>query len=94
MLTEPVSERTAMSADTPPDARFAPVTGGSRGIGRALALAPAERGTDVAVHYHTRDEAAAEVLAEVRARGADGFTVRADVTRERDVRCMLERVGA
>jgi NAD(P)-dependent dehydrogenase (short-subunit alcohol dehydrogenase family) len=69
----------------PSHARFALVTGSSRGIGRAIALALAERGSNVAVHYHTRQDAAEEVLAEVRARGADGFTVSADVTKEDDL---------
>src|SRR3712207_2462839 len=78
----------------PPDTRFALVTGSSRGIGRAIALALAERGGNVAVHYHRRAEAAEEVLAEVRARGADGFTVPADVTRADEVRRMVERVRA
>ena len=77
-----------------PDRRFALVTGSSRGIGRAVALALAERGHDVAVHYHTRADAAGEVLAEVRARGADGFTIPADITREDDVRRMMERIRA
>ena len=54
---------------------FALVTGSSRGIGRAVALALAERGMNIAVHYHTRADAAEEVLTEVRARGADGFTL-------------------
>jgi len=76
----------------PAATRFALVTGSSRGIGRAIALALAERGHNIAVHYHTRQEAAEEVLAEVRARGADGFTVPADVTQEHDLRHMLERV--
>jgi enoyl-[acyl-carrier protein] reductase III len=78
----------------PSHPEFALVTGGSRGIGRAIALALAERGSKVAIHYHTRADAAAQVLAEVRARGADGFMVSADVTREDDLRRMIDRVGA
>src|SRR3712207_42854 len=76
----------------PTATRFALVTGSSRGIGRAIALALAERGHNVAIHYHTRQDAAEKVLAEVRARGADGFTVPADVTQEDKLRQMLERV--
>ena len=77
-----------------PDRRFALVTGSSRGIGRAVALALAERGHDVAVHYHTRADAAEEVLAGIRARGADGFTIPADITKEDDLRRMMERIRA
>jgi enoyl-[acyl-carrier protein] reductase III len=74
--------------------RFALVTGSSRGIGRAIALALADRGCAVAVHYHTREKAAEEVLAEIRARGADGFTVSADLTHADEIRRMLARVEA
>ena len=45
------------------------VTGSSRGIGRGIALKLAERGVNIAVHYHTQTEAAKETLAQVRARG-------------------------
>lgn len=67
-------------------------TGCSRGIGRGIALAFAERGARIAVHYRTRKEAAEGVLRDIRARGGDGFTVAADVTREADVRRMIDRV--
>jgi len=76
------------------DIRYALVTGASRGIGRAVALELAERGHHVAVHYHSREEAADQVLAEVRERGGDGITVRADVAQPDQVRTMIERVDA
>ncbi|MEO7135231.1 MAG: SDR family NAD(P)-dependent oxidoreductase, partial [Vicinamibacterales bacterium] len=48
------------------------VTGGSRGIGRGIALRLAERGARVAINY-LRDEAAAtQTLAAIRERGAQG----------------------
>ncbi len=43
------------------------VTGGSRGIGRAIALELARQGAHVAVHYNTRREAAEAVVAEIQA---------------------------
>ena len=45
------------------------VTGGSRGIGRAVALLAAERGWDVAISWQRDDAAGAEVLAAIRAHG-------------------------
>jgi NAD(P)-dependent dehydrogenase (short-subunit alcohol dehydrogenase family) len=53
------------------------VTGGSRGIGRAVALGLADRGAAVAVHYARNESAAADVVAEISARGAHAFSVRA-----------------
>jgi NAD(P)-dependent dehydrogenase (short-subunit alcohol dehydrogenase family) len=61
-------------------ARHALITGGSRGIGRGIALKLAEHGVHVAINY-LRDEASAKkTLEQVRARGSDGFTVQADVS--------------
>src|SRR5687767_11932526 len=85
----PRERRSRMAGD-----RFALVTGGSRGIGRAVALALAEHGYDLGIHYHTRRDAAEQVLAEVRARGADGFIVSADVTQADHVGAIVERVEA
>ena len=49
--------------------RVALVTGGSRGIGRAIALALADDGTDIAVNYRKDDAAASETVAEIESRG-------------------------
>jgi enoyl-[acyl-carrier protein] reductase III len=68
------------------------ITGGSRGIGRGIALKLAESGAQVAVHYHVNQAAAKETLERVRKHGADGFLVQADVTRMDDVRRMFAEV--
>ena len=74
-------------------ARHALVTGGSRGIGRGIALKLAEHGVHVAINY-LRDEASAKTtLEQVRARGSDGFTVQADVSQPADVERLFDRVG-
>ena len=74
--------------------KHALVTGGSRGIGRGIALKLAEGGARVAVHYYANQAAAKETLERVRQHGADGFLVQADVSRVDDVRRMLAEVRA
>jgi NAD(P)-dependent dehydrogenase (short-subunit alcohol dehydrogenase family) len=71
-------------------ARFALVTGGSRGIGAACALLLAERGFDVAVNYARDSRAAEQVAAGVRERGRRAMTVQADVGDERAVLAMFD----
>ena len=72
--------------------KHALVTGGSRGIGRGIALKLAECGADVAVHYYANEGAAKDTLERVRKDGADGFLVQADVSRPEDVRRMFAQV--
>ncbi len=68
------------------------VTGGSRGIGRGIALKLADAGARVAVHYHQNEVAAAETLERVRKHGGDGLTVQADVRRPEEVTRIFEHV--
>lgn len=68
------------------------VTGGSRGIGAAVARLAAARGFDVAVNY-LRDHAAAEaVIADVQAAGRRGLAVAGDMSREEEVSAVFEAV--
>lgn len=54
------------------------VTGGSRGIGRSIALTLAEYGADVAITYARSNEAAEEVKKEIEAMGRNGKALQAD----------------
>jgi NAD(P)-dependent dehydrogenase (short-subunit alcohol dehydrogenase family) len=73
-------------------ARHALVTGGSRGIGRGISLKLAEQGVHVAINY-LRDEASANsTLEKVRAKGADGFIVQADVSQPGELSRLFRRV--
>jgi enoyl-[acyl-carrier protein] reductase III len=76
-----------------PGTRFALVTGGSRGIGRGVALELARGGAHVAVGYCRNEAAAGQTLDGIRKAGSDGFIVQADVTYPDEVRRMVERVG-
>jgi 3-oxoacyl-[acyl-carrier protein] reductase len=59
--------------------RTALVTGGSRGIGRAIALALAEEGADVAVNFVASEAAARDVVARIEKTGRRGLAAQADV---------------
>ncbi len=61
------------------DGRLALVTGGSRGIGRTIAVDLARRGADVAVSYLRNEEAAAEAVREIEALGRRGVALRGRV---------------
>jgi enoyl-[acyl-carrier protein] reductase III len=68
------------------------VTGGSRGIGRGIALKLAQQGARVAIHYYQNADAANDTLSKVREAGSDGFVVQADVIRADEVSRMVQRV--
>lgn len=74
--------------------RTALVTGASRGIGRAIAIALADAGADVAVNYRTRESDAVAVCTTIRGRGHQCVAVQGDVGRSTDVARLLERVHA
>lgn len=70
------------------------ITGASRGIGAATALAAADAGYDVAINY-TRDESAAnDVAGQVRAKSVKALVVQADISDEQQVAKMFDDVEA
>ena len=70
--------------------RVALVTGGSRGIGRAIALGLAEDGADVAINYRRDDAAATETVAAIEALGRKAQAYRAAVDDHDALRTMVE----
>lgn len=68
------------------------ITGGSRGIGRGIALKLAAGGAQIAIHYYQNKEAAQATLEKVRALGSNGFLVQADVRRTEEVLRLFQRV--
>jgi 3-oxoacyl-[acyl-carrier protein] reductase len=74
--------------------RVALVTGASRGIGAAIALALAEAGADVAVNYLERAVEAEAVAARIAALGRRALTLSSDVSDGAAVAAMVRTVGA
>ncbi len=74
--------------------KIAVVTGGSRGIGRAICLELAACGATVAVNYHQSAAAAAEVVSEIEKNGAAAQAVQADVRDSEQVGAMFKGIIA
>jgi glucose 1-dehydrogenase len=67
------------------------VTGASSGIGRAVAIALAEAGADVAINFLEPSEAANEVVSAIHQIGTKAMAIRADVSREDQVQVMFKQ---
>lgn len=72
--------------------RVALVTGASRGIGRAIAIALAKAGVDVAVNYSTRADEADQVCDDIERIGCHSVAVEADVSIAADVSRLIDTV--
>ena len=70
------------------------VTGGGRGIGRAIARRLAREGASVCINYLTRDDAAESLVSDIRANGGRAIAVAADVADDAAVEGMVDRVLA
>ena len=73
--------------------RVALVTGGSRGIGRACALALADAGADVVVNFRSSQDAARRVAEEITSRGVRSLAVRANVSEQSEVAALVDVVA-
>ena len=74
------------------EGRTALVTGGSRGIGRAIALCLASEGADVAINYMSKAGPAEEVAAAIRGLGRKALTVQGDVSDHVSASAMVHQV--
>ena len=68
------------------------VTGGTRGIGRAVALALAKEGCNVAINYRKSDKEAKEVVKQIKKMKRDALAVKADVSSYKDAEAMFKKV--
>ncbi|MDD4160760.1 MAG: 3-oxoacyl-[acyl-carrier-protein] reductase [Synergistaceae bacterium] len=74
--------------------RIALVTGGGRGIGKAIALELGRRGYSVAVNYSRSEKAAEEVVSQIQAMGCRSIALKADVSSAADVKDMFAEAAS
>src|SRR6266550_4805847 len=74
--------------------RTALITGGSRGIGAAIAKAFAREGARVAFTYHSRQDAAREVVSAIEAGGGEAIAIQADAADAADALRAVEETVA
>ena len=68
------------------------VTGGSSGIGRAVAIALGGAGADVVVNYRSGEEEAEEVVGAIKEKGSNAIALQADVAKEDQVQAMFAKM--
>lgn len=68
------------------------VTGGSRGIGRAIAIALARAGAEVYVNYNASPQKAEEVCQEISKAGGRGFAVKFDISNVEETQTEVEKI--
>ena len=72
--------------------KIALITGGSGGIGRAIAIKLSENGFNIAISYLSNEKAAMEVIEEIEKNNVKGLAIKADVSKEEDVEKIMETV--
>ncbi|AOV07517.1 3-oxoacyl-[acyl-carrier-protein] reductase [Sporosarcina ureilytica] len=76
----------------PLEGKVAIVTGGSRGIGAAIAKELADKGAHVAINYQSRSDAADEVIKDIEENEGSAIAVKADVSNAQDIAQFMEEV--
>jgi enoyl-[acyl-carrier protein] reductase III len=74
------------------EGRKALITGSSRGIGKATALAMAREGADVVVHYNRNEELAEETFAQVKGLGREALLLQADLEQLEEVQTLFDTI--
>ena len=72
------------------EGKVAIVTGSNRGIGKGIAVALAKEGCKVVINSYREDEEAKKTVEEIKKLGSDAVFIKANVTREIDVRDLIE----
>ena len=67
------------------------ITGGTRGIGRAISLALAKEGARLAINYYSNEDAAQDLMKQIK--GDDHLYIRADISKPEEVRKMVNEVA-
>lgn len=71
--------------------KVAVVTGGSRDIGRAIAIKLAEKGAKVVVNYYNSETGALETVDEIKSVGGEAIAIKADVSKLTDIKNLQEK---
>ncbi|ABM77404.1 3-oxoacyl-[acyl-carrier protein] reductase [Prochlorococcus marinus str. MIT 9303] len=89
---DPARTNHAMTSNPPLTGQTALITGASRGIGRAVALALAEAGAEVVVNYSSSADAAEEVVKAITSNGGSAYAIKANVAEEDAVDQLIKTV--
>lgn len=73
--------------------KIALITGSSRGIGRATAKKLAKNGFDIIIHYRKNEDEANKAVEEIKKLGRDSFAVKADLTKDDEVKLMFNEIS-
>ncbi|MBI1870226.1 MAG: SDR family NAD(P)-dependent oxidoreductase [Chlamydiae bacterium] len=72
--------------------KTAVVTGGAIRVGRAIALALARQGANIAISYRTSSKEARETIKELEHEGVKAIAIRADISKAADVKKLIQKV--